>query len=370
MPAIPFVSVHVGPEEERLVLEVLRSGQLAQGPMVSRLEEAFASAVGVRHAVAVTSGTTALIAALRVLDIGPGDTVITSPLTFGATLNAILDTGATARFVDIADDFTLDPDAVAEAIDDSTRALLPVHLYGLPADMERLGRLAADHGLALVEDAAQAIGATVAGRPVGSSGLGCFSLYATKNVMSGEGGMITLDDEALAERLRILRNQGMVSRYEYVMKGYNWRMTDLAAAVGVAQMARLGDVTAARRANAAGLAERLAGLDGLILPDDAPGRRHVYHQFTVRVTDAAPVDRDELADRLGREGIGTGVVYPRLVFDYPCFRNDPKVLTGELPRASRIVDEVLSLPVHPGVDESHLDRIATAVRRIWTEGSR
>lgn len=362
---IPLVSVQIGPEEERLVGEVLRSGQLAQGPMVARLEAAFAEASGTRHAVAVSSGTTALVAALSVAGVGPGDTVITSPLTFGATLNAILEAGATARFVDLADDFTLDPDAVAEAVDGSTRALVPVHLYGLGADMERLAPLAASHDLAVVEDAAQAVGATVGDRSVGSFGLGCFSLYATKNVMAGEGGMITLDDESTADHLRILRNQGMAARYDYVMRGHNWRMTDLQAAVGVAQMQRLEAVTAARRANAAGLRTRLEGLDGLVLPDDVGDRRHVYHQFTVRVTDAAPVTRDELTDALTEAGIGTGIIYPRLVFDYRCFREDPRVEVAPLPRAERMVGQVLSLPVHPGLRPSDLDRIAETIRLVW-----
>ncbi len=370
MQAIPFASVEVGSEEERLVLELLRSKQLTQGPMVSRLEEAFASVAGTRHAVAVTSGTTALVAALTAIGVGPGDTVITSPLTFGATLNAILETGATARFVDIGDDFTLDPDAVAAAIDDSTKVLLPVHLYGLPADMTRLGRLAADRGLTIVEDAAQAVGAAIGDRPVGSFGLGCFSLYATKNVMSGEGGMITLNDDALASRLRILRNQGMVARYDYMMRGHNWRMTGSQAAVGVAQTSRLSTITAARRANAAELRERLTGLEGLVLPDDVGDRHHVYHQFTVQVTEAAPMTRDALAKGLAAAGIGYAVIYPRLVFDYPCFRNDPRVLVGDLPAATRLVTQVLSLPAHPGLEKSDLDRIASTVRSLWEVHSR
>ena len=185
---IPLSVVAIGPDEESLVLEVLRSGRLAQGPKVEELERRFAAAHGVEHAVAVNNGTTALVAALQALGIGPGDEVITSPFSFAATLNAVLESGATARFADIAEDFCLDPDQVESLVGERTRVLLPVHLYGLPADMPRFEELARERGAAIVEDAAQAHGARIAGRSVGSFGVGCFSFYATKNVMCGEGG--------------------------------------------------------------------------------------------------------------------------------------------------------------------------------------
>ncbi len=244
---IPISTVRLGADEERLVLEVLRSGHLAQGPMVARLEAGFADVARVRHVVAVSSGTTALVAALQALEVGPGQEVVTSPFTFVATLNAILEVGAAPRFADISlRDFCMDPERVADACTSRTRVLMPVHLYGQPADMGRLVPIAQERSIAVVEDAAQAHGAELDGRAVGSFGLGCFSLYATKNVTTGEGGLVTTDDEALADRLRLLRNQGMRNRYEYEVPGHNYRLTDLQAAVGIPQLERLATTTSAR----------------------------------------------------------------------------------------------------------------------------
>ena len=216
--------------------------------------------------------------------IGPGDEVITSPFTFVATLNAILHAGATVRFVDVGDDFTIDPVQVATAIGPRTRAVMPVHLYGCPAAMEPIATAVADRSIVLVEDAAQALGAQVGGRPAGSFGTGCFSFYATKNVTTGEGGAVTTDDDEVAETVRMLRDQGQRASYGYGLPGFNLRMTELQAALGVAQMARLPDIVDARRRNAGLLTEGLAGIEGLLLPVEPPGRWHVYHQYTVRVT--------------------------------------------------------------------------------------
>lgn len=362
---IAITEVHIGEETERRVLDVLRSGQLAQGPRVAELEELFASAHRVDHAIAVTSGTTALVASLQVLGIGPGDEVVTSPFTFVATLNAILESGATARFADIGDDYNVLPDSVGSCIGPSTRALLPVHLYGMMADMDPLVELADSAGLAIVEDAAQAVGAEYHGRMAGSFGLGCFSLYATKNVNTGEGGMVTTNDPDLADRLRVLRNQGMRTRYEYVVAGHNYRMTDLCAAVGIAQVEGLADICAARSANAAVLSEGLSGLEGLVLPPEPePGRTHVYHQFTVRITTEASVSRDQFADALREAGIGCGVYYPGVVFDYDCYREHPGVVVAEVPRARAIASEVTSLPVHPYLTADDLERIVVVVREV------
>src|SRR6202043_2589435 len=255
-----------GAEVEELVLSVLRSGHLAQGPMVERFEALCTAMAGTAHAIAVANGTVALDAALAVLDIGPGQEVITSPFTFAATINAILRSGASVRFADIGDDFTIDPASVAALITPATAAILPVHLYGLPADMRPLMSLAAAHGLAIVEDAAQAHAADVDGRPAGNFGLGCFSFYATKNVTSGEGGCVTTDDGTLAERVRVLRNQGMRGRYDYSIIGQNWRMTDVAAAIAIPQMEHLGSINASRRANAAVLTSLLAGNTAIETP--------------------------------------------------------------------------------------------------------
>jgi perosamine synthetase len=361
---IPITVVDVA-DAEPYVLEVLRSGVIAQGPMVKRLEESFAQVAGTKHAVAVNNGTTALVASLQVLDLRPGDEVITSPFTFVATLNAILEAGATARFADIrTDDFCVDPDAVAAQIGPRTKVLMPVHLYGQTADMGKLAPLAAEHGLALVEDSAQAVGASFDGRQAGSYGLGCFSLYATKNVTTAEGGMITTDDDALADRLRVLRNQGMRARYQYEVAGHNYRMTDMHAALGIPQLEKLPRLTEARSRNAEALTAGLAGITGLTTPQVLAGRTHVWHQYTVLVGDDAKVDRDELAAKLTEKGIGNGTYYPKVVFDYDCYRDLPGVIASEVPVASKVAQQALSLPVHPKLTADELDTIIAAVREV------
>ena len=359
---VTLAEVTTGPEEERLVLEVLRSGYLAQGPMVARLEEGFAALTETTEAVAVSSGTTALVAALQALGVGPGDDVVTSPVTFGATLNAILQVGARARFVDVLPDGTMDPDALDEALDRPAKAIIPVHLFGYAADMEGIADAAWSAGATIVEDAAQAAGARYRDRPAGSYGIGCFSLYATKNITAGEGGMVTTDDPRIADHIRLLRGQGMRARYQYEIVGHNYRMTDLQAAVGVAQLARIDELNGARRANAGFLSEGLAGLPGITIPRPEVGRGHVFHQYTITVGPDAPISRDELADRLAERGIQTGVVYPRVVFDYPCYLEHPLVEVAGVPTARRLVGEVLSLPVHPGLSRTDIDRIVDAVR--------
>ena len=363
--AIRVTEVRIGDEEKQAVLRVLDSGQLAQGPVVAELERQFAEICGVPHAVAVSNGTVALVAALEALGLGPGDEVITTPFSFAATLNAILESGATARFADIRDDFTLDPESVAALVNERTRALLPVHLYGLPADMTALSALAADAGLHLIEDSAQAHGATVGDRVAGSFGTGCFSLYATKNVQCGEGGLVTTADDALADRLRLLRNQGMRAPYQYEVPGHNWRLTDLQAAIAVPQLARLPQTIARRRANARRLSEGLAGLPGLITPAEVPGRAHVWHQYTVRVTDDAPLNRDALAKYLRDAEIGCGLYYPALMYDYDCYAGHPGIVTDRTPRAARVTGQVLSLPVHQYLSDADLDRIVSTVGQAF-----
>jgi dTDP-4-amino-4,6-dideoxygalactose transaminase len=361
---IPISVVTLGPEEEELVLEVLRSGRLAQGPKVEQLESDFAARHDVAHAIAVNNGTTALVAALQALDLGPGDEVVTSPFSFVATLNAIIESGATARFADLGEDFCLDPKSAEVVVGERTKVLLPVHLYGLPADMDQMGELARAHELAVVEDAAQAHGARVGGKSVGSFGIGCFSFYATKNIMCGEGGMITTDDPVVADRIRLLRNQGMRSRYVYEIAGHNYRMTDLQAAIAIPQLRRLDAVNDARRANAAFLSEHLAGITGLVTPTVPDGREHVFHQYTVRVTADASLDRATFVDELARHGVTSGIYYPKLMHDYDCYREHPQVIVDDTPLAARLAREVVSLPVHPKLTNSDLDRIVSAVHEV------
>jgi perosamine synthetase len=359
---INISEVRLGEDEEALMLEVLRSGRLAQGPKVEQLEGLFAEAHDAAFAVAVNNGTTALVAALLALDLEPGDEVITSPFSFVASLNSILEAGATARFADIGDDFCLDPASVEALIGPRTRALLPVHLYGLPADMDSLSEIARRHGLAVIEDAAQAHGARIGDRPVGTYGMACFSLYATKNITSGEGGIITTNDEDKAELLRVLRNQGMRARYEYVLVGHNYRMTEMQAAIAIPQLRRLDEITKVRRDNAARLSEGLAGIRGVGLPNEPAGRTHVYHQYTVRLGQDAVCDRDQLAKRLAGAGVGSGIYYPRLMHDYDCYSDHPLVGRDPTPRAAAIASEVISLPVHQHLADGDLGAVVEAVK--------
>lgn len=361
---IPISRVDLGEEAEALVLEVLRSGRLAQGPMVERLEAGFAELAGVDHAIAVNSGTTALVAAIAVLDIGPGDEVITSPFTFVATLNAILEAGATARFVDIGHDFCIRPDQLNNALTDRTRAVMPVHLYGLTADMDGVGQFANTHDLPIIEDAAQSHGAAFGDRPAGSFGIGCFSLYATKNLTTGEGGIVTTNDPRLADQLRVLRNQGMQARYEYVVAGHNWRLTELQAAIGLPQLDRLDAATAARRVNAAAFNDAFADIAGLVLPTTPPGRTHVWHQYTVRIDQHASLTRDAFISGLSDAGIGSGIYYPKVVYDYDCYREHPQVVLDPVPHAFEIASQVVSLPVHPGLSEPERNHIVATVQSL------
>lgn len=359
---IPITTVAFGPEEEQLVLDVLRSGAVAQGPKVKEFEDRFAEQFGAKHAVAVNNGTTALIAALEVLDLQPGDEVITTPFTFVATVNAILQAGATVRFADIrADDFNIDAASVERQITDRTRVLAPVHLYGQMADMDPIMALAQAHDLVVLEDSAQSHGASYKGRYAGTFGIGTFSFYATKNITTGEGGMITTDSDELADKLRILRNQGMRARYAYEMAGNNYRLTDLQAVLALPQLSRYAATVARRQENAAKLSAGLAGVRGLVTPLQLDGREHVWHQYTVRITEDARIDRDEFVAKLGEAGIGCGVYYPKLIFEYDAYRNDPRIHRSDVPVASEVVTQVASIPVHNALSD---DDIATIVGTI------
>lgn len=350
----------LGPEVEEAVLAVLRSGHLAQGPVVERFEQLCADMAGTTHAVAVTNGTASLEVALEALRIGPGDEVVTSPLTFAATINAVLRSGATVRFADIGTDYNVDPEALAAAVTSRTAALLPVHLYGLPADMTAIAGVAARHGLAVVEDAAQAHGAGVDGRRAGSYGLGSFSFYATKNVTAGEGGVVTTSDSALAERMRMLRNQGMRQRYVYEEVGRNLRLTDLQAAVAVPQLERLAETTRKRTRNAAALDRALADVDGLVLPAVPTGRHSAWHQYTVLLPEHA--DRDAVVAAMEASGVVPAVYYPKLVWDYDIYRSHPQVIATPAPQAARVVARCLSVPVHQRLSEDDVRRVGDALR--------
>lgn len=355
---IPISRPYIGEEERRAVLRVLDSGMLAQGECTARLESRFAQLCGTRHAVAVSSGTAALHLALLAHDIGPGDEVITSAFTFIASPNSILFTGARPVFVDIEPEtFNIDPREVATAITPRTKAIMPIHLYGQMCDMEALAEIAAAHHLVIIEDAAQAVGATYRGKMAGSFGTGAFSLYATKNIMSGEGGMITTDDDRVAEQCRLLRNHGMKQRYHYEMLGYNFRISDLHAAIGLAQLDRLEEFSSRRRTNAAYFD---AHLSNVIRPVVTPGNGHVWHQYTIRLPGRH--ERDAAAEHLSSAGIGTGVFYPIPAHQHTYMRE----LVGavRLPVAEKLAGEVLSIPVHPQLSGEELEQIVAEVNRL------
>jgi dTDP-4-amino-4,6-dideoxygalactose transaminase len=348
----------LGDEEKAAVLAVMDSGMLVQGPQVEAFETEFASRLGVRNAVATSSGTTALHLALMAHGIGPGDEVITSGFSFVASANAIIYTGARPVLADIDPvTFNLDPEAVEASITSHTRAILPVHLYGQMCDMDALTAIANRHGLILVEDAAQAVGATYRGRQAGTFGTGCFSLYATKNVTSGEGGLVTTDDDAAADRVRLLRQHGMRTRYAYETLGFNFRLTDICAAIGRVQLRRLDELTERRRRNAAYLS---ATIRSVATPIETEGRGHVWHQYTIRAGEGH--DRDELVRRLAEAGIETAVFYPRGIHELDHVR----AVAGErrLPVTEQAAREVLSLPVHPALTREDLAAVADAVNRL------
>ncbi len=363
-PRIALAQPMIGDDEKRAVLAVLESGQLAQGPVVAAFEEAFARWVGVEHAVAVSSGTAGLHLALLAHGIGAGDEVITTPFTFIASANAVLFTGATPVFGDVEPrTFCIDPALVEAAITPRTRAILPVHLYGHPAAMTELAAIARRHGVLLIEDACQAHGATVGGRKVGALGhTAVFSLYPTKNMTSAEGGFVTTDDQAIAAAVRSLRQHGESERYHHEILGYNYRMTDIAAAIGLAQLARVDGFNAARRRHAGMLSTGLAGSKGLTTPEELSGYGHVYHQYTVRMADG----RDAMRSRLAACGIATGVYYPVPVHRQPVY-GQRGYDRQSFPVAERMAREVLSLPVHPALTGPDLERIVRAVREV-TEG--
>ncbi|MEU9759779.1 DegT/DnrJ/EryC1/StrS family aminotransferase [Streptomyces sp. NPDC047987] len=356
----------IGEDEIEAAVRVLRGGMVAQGPEVAAFEEEFSQIVDGRHCVAVNSGTSALHLSLVALGIGPGDEVIVPSFTFAATANAVRLAGATPVFVDIErDSFCLSPQAAEAAITPRTAAIMPVHLYGHPAAMGAFTALAERHGLAIVEDAAQAHAASLDGTPVGAFGAAaCFSFYPTKNMHSLEGGMVTTGDAAVARTLRLLRNQGMEQRYANEIVGFNVRMTDVAAAIGRVQLRSLPAWTRQRRANAAALD---AGLRGVVTPPVAEGAEHVYHQYTIRIGAKSGKDRETVSRELLERGIGNAVYYPTPVHRLAPFRTGEKVLghtAGDLSETERAAAEALSIPVHPMLTPQELDRLTATVNDV------
>jgi perosamine synthetase len=359
---IPISRPDIGQAEEDAVLEVLRSGMLAMGRRTTAFEEAWAAYCGVRHAVLMSNGTVAQEAVLHALGIGPGDEVITVSFSFNATVSVILRAGATPVFVDVReDDFCMDPAQVEAAITPRTKAIMPVHLYGLMADMDPLEDIARRHGLVIIEDAAQAHGATYGGRKAGQFGPAMFSLYATKNLMTGEGGFATTDDDGVADRLRLFRNHGMRVRYYHEELGTNYKPGDIAAAIGLAQLSRLDERTEQRRRNAAYLTGQLAG--DYLTPSVPEGRGHVWHQYVMRF----PGERQRVIDGLTERGIGTLIYYPVPIHRQAYLQQYvPGAERLPLPVTDALSDEVLAIPVHPRLSDDDLATIVAAVREVAT----
>jgi len=345
----------IGKEEKKAVMDVLDSGIIAQGPRVKAFEEAFADLCGVKHAVATSSGTTALHTALLAHKIGAGDEVITSAFTFIASANSILFTGARPVFVDIEPKtFNLDPDQIEAAITPKTRAIMPVHLFGLACNMDAIMEIATRHNLVVFEDACQSHGGSFKDRKTGSFGTGTFSLYPTKNMTSGEGGMITTNDDAIAESCQVIRNHGMRRRYYHDELGYNFRMTDLHAAIGLVQLGKLNKFNQQRQKNASYLNANLKGVQTPFTPE---GHEHVYHQYTIRVDSDR---RDALIEFLKEREVGSMIYYP-VPIHKQSFYNEELGYDVGLPETDKAAAEVLSLPVHPALTAAHLETIVEAV---------
>ena len=353
---IPPARPDVGPEEAAAVAEVFASGMIVMGKRVAELEERWAEYCGVKHAIAVSNGTIAEMCIFAGLGLGPGDEVITVSHTFNATISSILYTGATPVFVDIEPDtYVIDAARIEAAITPRTRAIVPVHLFGLVADMDMITAIADRHGLAIVEDACQAHGATFRGRKAGSWGHAAFSLYGTKNMTTGEGGFVTTNDDALADWIRLYRNQGMRERYHHEILGYNFRMTDIGAAIGLVQFAKLDRNTARRQAIAARYDSAFADL-GIQRPITPLDRTHVFHQYTIGVGAA----RDAIVADLAGQGIGTGIYYPIPVHRQPYVLE--RGIHADLPITDGAAAASLSLPIYPGLTADEEATVIAGVR--------
>jgi dTDP-4-amino-4,6-dideoxygalactose transaminase len=355
---INIAKPQIGAEEKQAVLDVLETGMIAQGPRVKAFEEAFAEFCGVKYAVATTSGTTALHTALLALGIGEGDEVITSPFTFIASANSILYVGARPVFVDIDPaTYNLNPALIEAAITPATKAIMPVHLFGLSCDMGAIMDIANRYHLLVIEDACQSHGAKYQGQTTGSFGVGAFSFYPTKNMTSAEGGMITTNDERIAENCRVIRQHGMRRRYYHDELGYNFRMTDVQAAIGLEQLYKLPAFNQARRANSEYYSRNLKR----VIPPCAPdGYEHVYHQYTLRVKGGK---RDALREFLRENEIGSEVYYP-VPIHQQTFYTEKLGYHTSLPEAESAATEVLSIPVHPGLTAEDLGLVVNAINNF------
>jgi perosamine synthetase len=360
---IPIAKPFTGEEEIEAVTEVLRSGMLAQGKNVAQFEEDFAKYCGVREAVAVNNGTAALHAALLALGVSSGDEVIVPDFTFFATASSVCMCGARPVFADVDEKtFNVAVDSVEEKISPKTRAVIGVHLFGQPFDVTPLRELCEDAKIPLIEDAAQAHGATYHGKKVGGLGdAACFSFYPTKNMTTGEGGMVTTDNRDLAVKIRVIINHGQSEKYLHTCLGYNYRMTDIGAAIGLVQLRKLGSFNTRRQETAAFYDDHIPA-DGIETPVVVPGMTHVYHQYVLKVTPECRLSRDQLAIALRDKGIGTAVHYPIPLHRQPVFEECAR--KGSCPVADQLAGEVLSLPVHPLVTDKEREYICECINEV------
>jgi perosamine synthetase len=357
MKPIALAKPQIARSERKAVNRVLKSLSLAQGPEVKSFEAEFSKIVGDRECVAVNSGTSALHISLIALGIGPGDEVIVPSFTFAATANVVSLVGATPVFVDIDPrTYCIQPDLIRNAITKGTKAIIVVHLYGLPADMKSVCQIAKEHSILVIEDAAQAHMASIEGRMVGTFGdAAAFSFYPTKNMTSGEGGMVVLQESDKARICRLLRNQGMEKRYQNELPGFNLRMTDIHAAIGRVQLRKLAEMTEKRLQNANYLSKNLSTES---IPYVPLGHKHVFHQFTVRINEG----REKFSAKLLEFGIGNDVYYPTQVHKLPSFN-----VPINLPETQIATQQVLSLPVHPGLRKKDLKRIVSTFNSLASE---
>ena len=360
---IPVARPAIGQDEISAVKAVLESGKLAAGENVAELEKLFADYCGTTHAIAVNNGTAALHAALLAADIGHGDEVIVPAFSFIATATAVSMTGAKPVFVDVNQQtFNIDPLKVEDCITPKTRAVIGVHLFGQPFDVQGIQHICKSHNLTLIEDAAQAHGALWNGEKTGRFGqFGCFSFYATKNMTTGEGGMVTTSEKVFAERLRLLINHGQSEKYLHTRIGYNYRLTDIAAAIGIIQLKKLEKFNIRRRKNAEYYDTHIK-VKGLLTPFVSPGMHHVYHQYVIRLTDEFPMKRADFIEYLKAKGIGSAVHYPLPIHHQPVYAvaNEP----DSCPISTSLSSSVLSIPVHPLLDQKELAYICEVINQV------
>lgn len=357
----------LGNEEIWAVTQVLKSGNLSQGPLVKKLEEEFAKYCGTKYAVALNNGTATLHTALYSLGVDQNDEVITTPFTFVATANAILMQRANVIFCDIEENtYNINPQEIELKITKKTKVIMPVDLYGHMYDVPQINAIAKKHNLKVVEDAAQSVGAEYKNKKSGAvADIASFSLYATKNLTAGVGGILTTNNKKIAQVCKLFRHHGQIENklYEYASFGYNYRMMDMIAAIALEQLKKIEKFTTTRRGNAQFLTENLAGIKGMILPIEKPGYKHVFHQYTIRITKQFKTTRNRFIDHLAKHGIMTRIYYPKPLHLYPHFQK-MGYKRGDFPVAERIASQVVSIPVHPLVKKPDLNYIIKTIKNI------